>query len=82
MRVLTASRKSTAPVTLGATVSCVIDIGPSTRVVMTTAMSGAPWATATATNSHDELCVGHERGARRSVYRLIDDDALPAQRGL
>ena len=82
MRVLTASRKSTAPRNIGATVSGVIDIGSLTRVATTTAMSGLPTATATATYGHDGLCAGHACGARRSGYRLIGDDALPAQRGL
>ena len=80
MRVLIASRKSTAPRNIGATVSGVIDIEPLTRVATTTAMSEA--STATATYGHDGLCAGHACAARRSGYMLIDDGARPAQRGL
>ena len=82
MRVLTALRKSTALRNIGATVSGVIDIEPLTRVATTTAMSGPPTAMATATYGHDGLCAGRACGARRGGYRLIGDDAHPAQRGL
>jgi len=80
MRVLTALRTPTAPVTLGARVTGVIFIGPLIRVVTITAMSAA--SSATVPYGHNGLCAGHACGVRTNEYVLIDDDALPARRGL
>lgn len=80
MRVLIASRKAIAPRNIGATVSGVIAIGSLTRVATTTAMSAA--SSATVPYGHDGLCAGHACGVHTNEYVLIDDDALPARRGL